>query len=373
MVDGYIATPEECIAWGLAERDRKLDELAIFALVKIIEERGGILPGDPSFMRDWTADDVAKFRGELVEILGMTITNEDVKALYPDAVEDQTEDWEKYFTATLTRMVDEHKYDFLDLGKTGSIKDIEAMITAGCRNFAEWHVQDCANNAHTPQGVEAKEFVYFKDEFGEDMPIPVKGILDRWDIDSEGGVIVKDYKSVDRFNEDEEYKYEMSAGAYFFVVQAITGKIPKAIEYIEIMKKEPKVVWLAEPGRKMLQADLKEEATKAGLEFGKFVKNAELEEMLLAHGLMGKQNPVRVIRIDYTEKAYVVNAFLYIYKSVLNQLAFTDMFLPNLRGWQAKEAWADLVEEVEGGKDWMDQIMAEGKKRAETSDETFTW
>lgn len=215
--------------------------------------------------------------------------------------------------------------------------------------------------------------VYFKDEHGEDMPVPIKGILDRWDEASDGGVIVKDYKSVDKFDEEAEFKYEMAAGAYFFVVQAITGKIPKAIEYIEIMKKEPKVVWLAEPGRKMLQADLKEEATKAGLTFEKFVKNAQLEEMLVAQGLMGRPEPVRTIRIDYSEKPYVVGAFLYMYKAVVNQLAFLDAFIPNLRGWQAKEAWADLIEEVQGGKDWMDQIMDDSKKRAEASEDTFEW
>lgn len=278
-----------------------------------------------------------------------------------------------YAVAVANALFEENRYNFLELGKTGSLEEIENMIRFGCKNFAEWHAVDCATEGYTPRGVEVKEVVYFKDEHGEDMPIPLKGILDRWDETDDGQVVTKDYKSVDKFEEDADYKYELASGAYFFVVQAITGKIPKAIEFIEIMKKEPKVVWLADPSRKMLQADLKEEATKAGLTFDKFVKNAVLEEMLVAQGLMGKPSPVRTIRIDYSEKPHVVGAFLYMYKATVNQLAFLDAFIPNLRSWQAKESWADLIEEVQGGKDWMEQIAEDTKKRSEAADDGFDW
>lgn len=122
MTSGAISSTEECIAWGLAERDRKLNELAIFAFAKVLDERGGIMPGDPSFMRDWTDEEVSTFLAKTIEMIEMTLADgEELQAL-----------------------IDEHRYDYLDLGKTGSLEDIENMIRFGCKNFAEWHVKDCA-------------------------------------------------------------------------------------------------------------------------------------------------------------------------------------------------------------------------------------
>lgn len=93
MKDGSISSVDECIAWGLAERDRKLDELAIYAMAKLIEERGAILPGDPSFMRDWTDAEVREFLAKTREILEMSITFDEVAAKYPEAREfDEVDD-----------------------------------------------------------------------------------------------------------------------------------------------------------------------------------------------------------------------------------------------------------------------------------------
>jgi len=88
----------------------------------------------------------------------------------------------------------------------------------------------------------------------------------------------------------------------------------------ETLKGDAKVVCKEDPTRKLLQADLKELADVNGIEYEKYVKNAELIEMLLTAGVLEYTKTLKPIIIDYDETPEIITAFLEIYKIVLNRL-----------------------------------------------------
>jgi len=118
----------------------------------------------------------------------------------------------------------------------------------------------------------------------------------------------------------------MQAGAYFFIAQAITGKIPSKMIFDEVLKSDAKVVWKEDPTRKLLQKDLKELADANGIEYEKYVKNAELIEMLLNADVLEYTKTRQPYVIDYKANPTVIDAFLNVYKAVLNRLAIISLY-----------------------------------------------
>lgn len=69
------------------------------------------------------------------------------------------------------------------------------------------------------------ETVIFQDENGLDMPIPLKVGVDRVDLIEDGKACeIIDYKTIDKFTEDEAEKteYELQAAANYFAALVIT-------------------------------------------------------------------------------------------------------------------------------------------------------
>ncbi len=156
---------------------------------------------------------------------------------------------------------------------------------------------------------------------------------------------------------------------YYFICLLITGIAPRAMKYIEIAKGDPKPVLVADPSRKMLQADLKEEATKAGLTFEK-LKNAELEDMLVRAGIMAKPDPVKVITFDFEEDPLPIILFSEYMKGTINSIAIDEDFRPNPDSFiSGDDSYRDWREEqsllLEGMLDPVRHRIAEAKKRRE--------
>jgi hypothetical protein len=143
------------------------------------------------------------------------------------------------------------------------------------------------------------------------------------------------------------------------------------MKYIEIAKGDPKPVLVSDPSRKMLQADLKEEATKAGLTFEKFVKNAELEDMLVRAEIMKKPDPVQVVTFDFEADPLPIVLFSEYIKGTINKIASDEDFLPNDSSMMSgDESYQDWREEqkllLEGIIDPVRYRITEAKaKRAE--------
>lgn len=70
---------------------------------------------------------------------------------------------------------------------------------------------------------EKEEKVFFLDELGQEMPVPLKAISDRIDFD-ESTCEITDYKTVAKFSETDAEKadYEMQAGANYYTALVAT-------------------------------------------------------------------------------------------------------------------------------------------------------
>lgn len=223
---------------------------------------------------------------------------------------------------------------------------------------------------------EIKETVEICDLEGEVLPLPLKWALDLIVRDENGKICVVDHKWVSFFADLEKGKaqYELQAGAYFFIAWAITGERPQKMIFDETLKGEAKVVCKEDPTRKLLQADLKELADANGIEYEKYVKNAELIEMLLAAWVLEYTKTLKPVIIDYDETPEIITAFLEIYKIVLNRLwimAIMDVpfeFLPNpFADFSWEESWQDFKWGLDTSRSWKD-LMQE-KEESEIKEE----
>ncbi len=257
--------------------------------------------------------------------------------------------------------IQEAKTRYIDWGKTQNpltaIIDVETVV----KNYF-----DNIPNYKEVLYSEVKETVEICDLDGEVLPLPLKWALDLIVRDDQGKICIVDHKWVWSFADLTKWKasYELQAGAYFFIAWAITWERPTKMIFDETLKGDAKVVCKEDPTRKLLQADLKELADVNGIEYEKYVKNAELIEMLLTAGVLEYTKTLKPIIIDYDETPEIITAFLEIYKIVLNRLwimAIMDVpfeFLPNpFSDFSWEESWLDFKEGLDTSRSWKDLMQ----------------
>lgn len=222
------------------------------------------------------------------------------------------------------------------------------------REHLDIAVRNYVRNADTSTTIstEVMETVEFSDLEGQIMPLPLKGIIDRIERHPEHGEGLRDYKFVAGFSNPEERNagYELQAAAFYFVYQGIRGKAPEFAMFEEVLKKEPGYILPEEPSRRLLQADLKELCDKHGIAYEKYSKNAELQASLVAAGVLKKESSVQRIVYKYSERQDILEAFLEIYKRILNRLGLIALYnvpygeLVNpFDQMNGSEAWQDFT------------------------------
>lgn len=214
---------------------------------------------------------------------------------------------------------------------------------------------------------ETKETVQICDLDGEILPLGLKGQLDLITKNEKGEIIIVDHKAVWSFADIEKGKatYELQAGAYFFIAWAITWERPKAMHFNECLKKEAKIwVWL-------LKGDLVQLCEENGLDTSWVVD--VLKTRLIEAWVLKPEPVVKPIIIDFDENPEVVNAFLKVYKIVLNRLALMSLtdspfeFLPNpFADYSGEESWADFKLDLDTSKTWKDTLK---EKQAASGEE----
>jgi hypothetical protein len=107
----------------------------------------------------------------------------------------------------------------------------------------------------------------------------------------------------------------------------LKGEPPEFCEFEEILKSPPGLECVEEPGRKLLQADLKELCDKHSIEYGKFAKNVELQEKLLEIGVLRQAPTVQAILYRYEDRTDILEAALEVYRRIVNRLGI--VFLMN--------------------------------------------
>ncbi len=267
--------------------------------------------------------------------------------------------------------IKEAKSRYIDWGKTQNPLTSQIDVETVVKNYF-----DNIPNYKEVLYSEIKETVEICDLEGEVLPLPLKWALDLIVRDAEGKICIVDHKGVSFFADLEKGKaqYELQAGAYFFIAWAITGERPQKMIFDETLKGEAKVQCKEDPSRKLLQADLKELADANGIEYEKYVKNAELIEMLLAAWVLEYTKTLKPVVIDYDETPEIITAFLEIYKIVLNRLwimAIMDVpfeFLPNpFADFSWEESWKDFKWGLDNSRSWKD-LMQE-KEESEIKEE----
>lgn len=252
----------------------------------------------------------------------------------------------------------------IEWSKTVNEEKAREQLSIAVRNYIR--------NADTSTTIstEVMETVEFSDLDGAIMPLPLKGIIDRIERHPEHGEGLRDYKFVAGFSNPEERNagYELQAAAFYFVYQGIRGKAPEYAMFEEVLKKEPGYILPEDPNRRLLQADLKELCDKNGIEYEKYSKNAELQAYLIAAGVLKKESSVQRIVYKYSERQDILEAFLEIYKRILNRLGLIALYnvpygeLVNpFDQMNGAEAWQDFTEGLGQGADTM--------KRKEKEDE----
>lgn len=208
------------------------------------------------------------------------------------------------------------------------------------------------------------------------IPIPVKGVTDRIDIDGEDVTIV-DYKTTDIFTPPWviNWMYAYAAWMYFFIALSKTGKRPKQMKFIEIAKGEKKPCLPSDPTKNLLQADLRQLCEENGIVWEKYDKNDDLFRRLTDAGILVTPDPVNIVTIDYEKDSWVVPAFTEFLKETINQIGTDQHFMPNPKAkYNANEAFADYVADFDLMGQWLDPIQyridVAKKAREVTNEET---
>lgn len=188
----------------------------------------------------------------------------------------------------------------------------------------------------TPFATERFETVVFQDEDGRDMPIPIKVGVDRVDLIDDGKACqIIDYKTIDKFTEDEAEKteYELQAVACYFAALVMTGVKPKRMVYVEILKSHPGYEYTKDPDNKLLKANLIEIAAIHGVEFEPKELVEGMKQKLVDAGVFTKKKGVNEYVIDFDERYDAIAFFLAIYKGVVTMIALSELcgvYLPNI-------------------------------------------
>lgn len=246
----------------------------------------------------------------------------------------------------------------IEWGKTITEKKCREQLASAIKNKLE-HLDDTETIS-----TEIMETVQFTDLEGNLMPLPLKGIIDRIERrtlapgSTEEGL--RDYKVVAKFSNPDERNpgYELQAAAFYFIFQGLRGYPPKYAIFEEVLKSEGGYICKDDPTRKLLQADLRELCDTHMITWEKYDKNVQLQEKLVMAGVLVKEPGVQKIEYIYEERMDIIDAFLEVYKVILNRLGMDALYdlpikpLPNpFDQMSGKEAWSDFTEVLESGID----------------------
>lgn len=246
----------------------------------------------------------------------------------------------------------------IEWGKTITEEKCREQLASAIKNKLE-HLDDTETIA-----TEIMETVQFTDLEGNLMPLPLKGIIDRIERrtlapgSTEEGL--RDYKVVAKFSNPEERNpgYELQAAAFYFIFQGLKGYPPKFAIFEEVLKSEGGYICKDDPTRKLLQADLRELCDTHMIPWEKYDKNVQLQEKLVMAGVLVKEPGVQKIEYIYEERMDIIDAFLEVYKVILNRLGMDALYdlpikpLPNpFDQMSGKKAWADFTEVLDSGID----------------------
>ena len=234
----------------------------------------------------------------------------------------------------------------VDYGLTGSEEKAREELTYAINNYLA--NMDDSETIST----EIMETVEFSDLEGNLMPVPLKGIIDRIERHPVYGEGLRDYKIVGKFCNPEERQpaYEIQAAAFYFIYQGLKGHPPEYALFEEVLKKESGYILPAEPNRRLLQADLRSECDKHGITWEKYDKNADLQNKLIIAGVLVKEPSTQQIVIKYAERMDIIEAFLEIYKRIVNRLGLIALYSVDYGElcnpfdmMSGKEAWEDFT------------------------------
>lgn len=251
------------------------------------------------------------------------------------------------------KALEEHLLDAVEWEDDESIKTRSEMAVAIRNSLIKWgkytmeDLYDGVNNGldnffaanlerGNPLYTERSQTVIISDQNGDMLPIPLKVITDRIDEIGDGIVDIIDYKSCDKFTDqdDEKMSFELQGAANFFAVYALTGMRPRSMKYIEILKQKPWYFYPIDPERKLLKDDLIEIATWASIEIDKKDKVDEIKGKLIEAWILIQKAGVSVYEINFDERNDVLDFFLELYKQMISSVALAEIgwgiYLPNI-------------------------------------------
>lgn len=251
------------------------------------------------------------------------------------------------------KALDDYLLDIVEWEDEESMKTRSEMSLAICNSLIKWwkytreDLYDGVNNGldnffaanlerGNPLYTERSQTVIISDQNGDMLPIPLKVITDRIDEIGDGIVDIIDYKSCDKFTDqdDEKMSFELQGAANFFAVYALTGMRPRSMKYIEILKQKPWYFYPIDPERKLLKDDLIEIATWASIEIDKKDKVDEIKGKLIEAWILIQKPWVSVYEINFDERNDVLDFFLELYKQMISSVALAEIgwgiYLPNI-------------------------------------------
>lgn len=247
------------------------------------------------------------------------------------------------------------KSQFIEYGKTGSKEKAEKELVIGIINYL-----NCEIPGLRPIVTELAEVTEFQDFDGNDMPVPLKGKPDMLAMINDEDIIV-DYKLVSQFGE-RNGAYEIQASNYYFLAQRILWRKPKKMLFIETLKKE------VNPASWLLKPQLIAMCEEHGITVDKKDTVAILVEKLLAKEVLEIPSAINIIEIDFEEDPGLIQAFIEIYKEILNRSYYFFIekslrFLPNPKAdFTGGESWSDFKFEIINELDPIAELQEEKAK-----------
>ena len=320
MTTGEVFTPAKVKELAIAHLDRLLQEKAGKAFSTELD-KNGITFAWPNFAKEIPDDEIIALRKDAEEKL---------REFYGSEAYAETTGGVSLEGDALDAVIAELSDSLVKWGKSNR-EEAEKWASQALDNYFENEPK-----YGKPVVTERFETVVFQDETGVDMPIPLKVGVDRIDLIEDGKACeIIDYKTIDKFTEDEAEKteYELQGVANYFAAQVITGVTPRRMIFLEILKDSPGYEYPDEPNRPLLKDDLLEIAKKHGVEFAPKTLVADMKTQLVEAGVFKKKPGVKPYVIEFDERHDAIAFFLALYKGVVTMIAVSEMFgiyLPNI-------------------------------------------
>lgn len=246
--------------------------------------------------------------------------------------------------------IEDYKNYFIDFWKTGSKSKAQADLLIAVNNYLENKPDDI-----DPIEVEANHTWLFSDFEWVEMPLGIKWKMDLLARNKKGELIIIDHKCVSAFWQ-KNGAYELQASAYYFVTQALMGEKPKKMIFNECIKKS------LSASKGYLKKDLVLLCEQNQLEAGWKVEDLQIR--LIDAWILKNPSPINPIIIDFEEEPEIIQAFIEIYKQILNRsfYYFIDKqfkFIPNIKAdYTGESSWADFKKETVNEQDIIQEYEA---------------